>query len=269
MLRLGEQRLRRRGLDDTAGVHDGDAIGVTGHDTQVVGDEDDAHLVLVAQLVDEVEDLHLRRDIQGRRRLVRDENTRLAHEGHGDHDALAHAARELVRVVVDDNLGARHADALEDLDGAREGFPLREILVHAQRLAHLKADLHSRVQGGQRILEDHADLGATHLALHVQRHLRQVLAVEDDRAGGDLAALGEQTHEGQSRHGLARSGLAHDAQGLARVHVQVDTREGANNAVADLNIGVQIFDLKEWSIHSSVLTSCAVELRRRHAGRRQ
>ena len=174
-----------------------------------------------------------------------------------------------MRVVVDDHLGTRHADALEDLDGAREGCPLRELLVHAQRLAHLKTDFHGRVQGGERILEDHADLGSTHLALQVQRHLRQVLAVEDDRAGGDLAALGQEAHEGQSRHGLARSGFAHDAQGLARVHVQVDTREGANNAVADLNIGVQIFDLKEWSIHSSVLTSCAVELRRRHAGRRQ
>ncbi len=93
VLRLGEQRLRRRGLDDTTGVHDGNTVGVTGHDTQVVGDEDDAHLVLVAQLVDEVEDLHLRRHVQGRRRLVRDEDARLADEGHGDHDALTHAAR--------------------------------------------------------------------------------------------------------------------------------------------------------------------------------
>ena len=269
MLRLGEQRLRRRGFDDTAGVHDGDTVGVAGNNTQVVGDEDDAHLVLVAQLVDEVEDLHLRRHVQGRRRLVRDEDARLAHEGHGDHDALTHAARELVRVVIDDDLGTRHADALEDLDGACERFSLRELLVHAQRLAHLKTDLHSRVQGGQRILEDHADLGAAQLALLLEGQLGEVLAVEDDRAGGDLAALGEQAHEGQGRHGLAGAGLAHDAQGLARVHVQVDTREGANNAVADLNIGVQIFDLKEWSIHSSVLTSCAVELRRRHAGHRQ
>ena len=124
VLRLGEERLRWRGLDDAAGVHDGDTVGVTGHDTQVVGNQDDAHLVFVAQLVDEVEDLHLRCDVQGRRGLVRDEDARLAHEGHGDHDALAHAARELVRVVVDDHLGARHADALEDLDGACEGFAL-------------------------------------------------------------------------------------------------------------------------------------------------
>ena len=66
---------------------------MTGNHAQVVRDEDDAHLVLVAQLVDEVEDLHLRRHVQGRRGLIGDEDTRLAHEGHGDHDALAHTTR--------------------------------------------------------------------------------------------------------------------------------------------------------------------------------
>ena len=196
MLRLGEQRLRWGGLNDASGVHDGNAIGVTGHNTQVVGDEDDAHLVFVAQLVDEVEDLHLRRHVQGRRGFVRDEDARLAHEGHGDHDALTHAAGELVRVVVDNHLGTRHTNALEDLDGALESFLLREALVHAQRLAHLKADLHGRVQRGERILEDHADLGAAQLALLLERQLGEVLPVEDDRAGGDLATLGQEPHEG-------------------------------------------------------------------------
>ena len=42
-------------------------------------------------------------------------------ERHRDHHALAHAARELVRVVVDPALGARDADLLEQLErpGAR------------------------------------------------------------------------------------------------------------------------------------------------------
>ncbi len=78
--------------------------------------------------------------------------------------------------------------------------------------------------------------------------LRQVLAVEDDRAGGDLAALGKQTHEGQGGHGLAGAGLAHDAQGFARVHVQVDAGEGADHAGADLNVGVEVLDVQEWSV---------------------
>ena len=156
-----------------------------GDDAQVVGDEDDAHLVLVAQLVDEVEDLHLRRHVESRRRFVGDQDARLADEGHGDHDALTHTARELVRVVVDDHLGARHTHTFKDLDGPFESFLLGELLVNAQRLAHLKADLHGRVQGCERILEDHANLRAAQLALLLQRKLRQVLSVQNDLAGGD------------------------------------------------------------------------------------
>ena len=85
-----------------------------------------------------------------------------------------------MRVVVDNHLGTWHADALEDLDGAFEGFPFRQALVHAQRLAHLKADLHGWVQGGERILEDHADLGAAQLALLLEGQLGEVLSVKDD-----------------------------------------------------------------------------------------
>ena len=157
---LGEQGPRGGRLHDAPRVHDGHAVGVPGDDAQVVGDEDDAHLVLVAQLVDEVEDLHLRRHVQGRGRLVGDEDARLAHQRHGDHDALAHAARQLVRVGVDDRLGAGHPHALEDLDGAGQRLLLRHLLVHAQRLAHLQPDLHGWVQAGERVLEDHADLRA-------------------------------------------------------------------------------------------------------------
>ena len=41
-LDVGEQRLRRRPLDDAAGVHHDDVVGVPGDDAEVVGDEDDA-----------------------------------------------------------------------------------------------------------------------------------------------------------------------------------------------------------------------------------
>ena len=48
----------------------------------------------------QVEDLRLDRDVERRRRLVGDQQLRLAGERHRDHRALAHAARELVRIVA-------------------------------------------------------------------------------------------------------------------------------------------------------------------------
>jgi hypothetical protein len=45
-------------------------------------------------------------------------STRVAGQRHRDHDALAHAARELVRVLVDALLGRGDADQPQHLDRA-------------------------------------------------------------------------------------------------------------------------------------------------------
>ena len=55
---LVEQIVSAALLDDLAGVHDGDLVRRLGHHAHVVGDQDHRHLVLVAQVVEQVE--HLR-----------------------------------------------------------------------------------------------------------------------------------------------------------------------------------------------------------------
>ncbi len=65
-----------------------------------------------------LDDLRLDRHVERGRRLVGDEHARVVRDRHRDHRALAHAARELVRVLVDTALGVRDADELEQLDRA-------------------------------------------------------------------------------------------------------------------------------------------------------
>ena len=104
---VGVRRAPRRArgpsarLDDAAGIHDGDPVGDVGDDAEVVRDQDEPHLALLLQLLQQVHDLRLHGDVERRRRLVGDEHRRVEREGHRDHDALAHAAGELVRVVLD------------------------------------------------------------------------------------------------------------------------------------------------------------------------
>ena len=72
-----------------------------GHDREVVADEDERQVELLAQARDEVEDLGLDHDVERRGRLVTDDQLGIARERHGDHRPLAHAARHLVRVLGD------------------------------------------------------------------------------------------------------------------------------------------------------------------------
>ena len=96
-----------------------DVVGRLGDDAEIVGDHDHGRAELLLHALDEREDLRLGRDVERGRRLVGDDQVGVVDQRHRDHHALAHAARELVRVVVDPALGARDADRLQELERPR------------------------------------------------------------------------------------------------------------------------------------------------------
>src|SRR3546814_6615406 len=89
-----------------------------------------------------------------------DLETRAGAERQRDHDALAHAAGELVRVLVEAPLGGRDADLLQQLEGAPARRLRAEPAVGEDGLGELPPDGVERVQRRQRVLEHHADLAA-------------------------------------------------------------------------------------------------------------
>ena len=110
-------------LDDLAGVHDGRLLHRLGDHGQVVGDEQQGGARLVLEGLDELQDLGLDGHVERRGGLVGHHELGVAREGHGDHDALTHAARHLVRVLLGAALRAGDADQAEHLDGADPGLP--------------------------------------------------------------------------------------------------------------------------------------------------
>ena len=70
-----------------------------------MGDEEVGELQLLPQLLEQVDDLGLDRDVERRDRLVADDEVRRRGERPGDADALALAAGELVRVAVAERTG--------------------------------------------------------------------------------------------------------------------------------------------------------------------
>ena len=127
-------------LDDLAGVHDDHPVGAPGDHAHVVGDEDHGHRQLLAEVVDEVEDLGLDGDVEGRGGLVGDEQLGLAGQRHGDHHPLAQASGELVGVLVQPFGGLGHLHQAQDLEGPLPGLPAGHVPVEPDALGDLATD---------------------------------------------------------------------------------------------------------------------------------
>ena len=126
-------------------------------------------LALVLQLAQQVEDLRLHRDVEPGGRLVGHEQPRRAGQGDGDHDALAHAARELGRVGLVALDGRGDADLHQEREGRLLGLVLGQLEVDPQRLHDLVADALDRVERRHGVLEHHGDVRAPQLAQLVVR----------------------------------------------------------------------------------------------------
>ena len=233
--RVREQFLGGGLLDDLAGVHDGDVVCHLGDERQVVGHEDHGEAELLAQLVKQSDDLFLNGDVQGGGRLVRNDELRVAGQGHGDENALTLAARELVRVGLEGALGIQ-AHELEEFLGAAGAAA-------AGQLLHLSLDQHGGVQGRQGVLVDHRHLVAEQRAALLTRLLEQVLTLVEDFAR-DLCLGIDEAHDGEGRNRLAAAGLAHEAHGLAGADLEGHVVDDVDVAVT-LELDAQVLDLEQ------------------------
>ena len=185
-----------------------------------MGDHDDGHTQLVAQVVHQLKDLRLDRDVQRGGRLVSDQQLRLAGQRNGDHNTLAHTAGQLVGVLLQAAVRLVDADQLQQLLSAGPGFLLGLFGVQQDDLDDLVADGVHRVQTRHRVLEDDGDLVAADLAELLLGHFVDLVAVEPHRAADQTAGVSGQAHDGIRRDRLAGAGLADDAQHVALVHAE-------------------------------------------------
>ena len=123
MLGRAQHLPRLARLDDPPGLHHRDPIGDLGDHAEIMGDEQHAGAALALQVLDQPQDLRLGGDVEGRRRLVGDQQRGLQHQRHGDHDPLALAAGELMRIGVDQGRGLRQAHIAHDAEDALAPAP--------------------------------------------------------------------------------------------------------------------------------------------------
>jgi hypothetical protein len=128
-----------------------------------VGDEEDGHAELIAEIAKEIENLGLDGDIEGGGGLIGDEEFGLASQSHGDHGPLLHSTRKLVRIVMRAEFGITDADEFKetgDFGGGARKFGLME----AEGFGDLETDGEDRVEGRRGFLKDVGEFSSSGLA---------------------------------------------------------------------------------------------------------
>src|SRR6266480_4402754 len=100
MTRLGEDRITRGAFDDAPEIHDGHPRCDVLHHRQVMADEEVGEPETLLQVLQEIEDLAADGDVEGRHGLVAHDKPRFDGQRPSNGDALALAARKLVRVAL-------------------------------------------------------------------------------------------------------------------------------------------------------------------------
>ena len=201
--------------------------------------------MVLAQALEQRNDLRLDGDVERGGGLVGHDELGLGRERERDHHALAHAAAELVRVLLDALLGSRNARFLQQLDGALAGFLLAHRQVGADGLDELPADRVQRVQRSQRVLEDGADLAAADAAHLLAAEVVDALAFEADLAAGHAAGGLEQADDGRARERLAGPGFTDHAQDLAGLDGKRDVVQREQRAVPGGELHPQMVDFEK------------------------
>ena len=116
-------------------------------------DEHDRRSVFSLQVVHQTKDLSLNGNVKRGRRFVRYKNIGFAGKRHGNHNALAHTAGKLVRILSRNRFGIRDLNRTEHFDALFLRIFLRHILVNDKRLGKLSLNREYRVQARHRLLE--------------------------------------------------------------------------------------------------------------------
>jgi hypothetical protein len=235
-------------LGELAGVHHAHPVTGLEHQADVVGDQQHARREFLPGDVEVLEHLVLHDDVEGGRRLVRDDQRRLQKQRERDQRALLHAAGELVWVL-------RRAFALEahHFEHVAE-FPadllVGEVAVAPANAQRLLVQPHHRVQAAHRPLRDPRDLlPPQFLAQFPFGEVGDVLPAVADRARRDLAVAREAAHDRHCCRALPGAGLADQPEVLALVDRKRDVRDRRDRAGGGVVPDREIVDLKQLFRH--------------------
>ena len=211
MHRLAIEPVPIRQLDYPAEVHDRDAVGDMSNHSQIMADKQVGEAQPALQLLKQIDDLRLDRNVQRGDGLVANDQLRVQRKRAGNADALPLSAREFVRIPV--GVAFAEPDRLHELANPLEPLRCGHRQVLDERLGNDRLHSHPRIETRLRVLEDHLHarthppdlarlrVGELH-AIECDLSFRDAAQLKDGAAGGCLSAarLADQTERFSAHH---------------------------------------------------------------------
>ncbi len=149
-----------------------------------MGEEQIGQIELSLELVEQVEDLRLDRHVEGRRRLVEDDQLRVEGDGPGDGEPLPLTARELMGVAIE--MLAAHTDPLQQLHHAFCQLLTGRLFVDLERASHDLPYEMAGVERGESVLEDHLAVAPVAKPVVPGEPVDSMMVVDGAQLFGDL-----------------------------------------------------------------------------------
>ena len=166
-------------------------------------------------------DLRLDGDIERRGRFIRHNQARFGTKRQRNHHALTHPAREFMRVGINPLRRCRNAHQIKPANGALAGLGGRDRQMGCHGLRQLPPHSVERVKGGQRVLENRADILAANAAHILITQIVYPLAIQANLARRNPSRRFQQANDGRPGHGFARTRFTDHAK-----HLTGGNREG-------------------------------------------
>ena len=229
----------------TATVHNNNLIAHLSHNTQIMGDKNDRCTDVLFQLIHQIKNLCLNRNIQRRSGFIRNQNLGIAYESHGNHNSLALTARQLKRIFIHNSLHTGKTGFLQNIDCKLLCLLFGNILMKGDILHNLSADLHNRIQAGHGFLEHHGNILTSHLSSLLIGHLQNILPVQKNLSFHNFAGgTCEKSHQRKSRYALSAAGFAYNTQSFSSFQFNIHTIYRFYRAIICKKVGMHIFDFQ-------------------------
>jgi len=254
MAGIAENVVDGAAFHDLALVDDHDLVGQIGDDAEIMGDQQHRQAELLAQILDQFQNLRLHRNVQRRRRFIGDDEAGPAHQCHGDHRPLPEPARKLKRVKPHGVGRIGESNQAEHPFGMLQAFLATDVPMQEKRLADLVADGMQVRKGRHGVLEDHRNIPAAEsahfLAFGVQfgevdRFSPVIRLVKQDFAAGNPGLGRQQPHDRLGGDRFPRTRLADQGDDRPRTNGEREIYDRVNDATGDFKIDLQVIDIQK------------------------